>query len=57
LLADEPARKKAKVMIVAEVERLHWRPSVRSSHAIPCPPPVFQAPTLVCPQGLMLFTT
>ena len=25
LLADEPARKKAKVTIVAEVERLHWR--------------------------------
>ncbi len=25
LLADEPGRKKAKVTIVAEVERLHWR--------------------------------
>jgi hypothetical protein len=25
LLTDEPARKKAKVTIVAEVERLHWR--------------------------------
>jgi hypothetical protein len=25
LLTDEPARKKAKVAIVAEVERLHWR--------------------------------